>query len=117
MVTVYSDGTETISPSAESTIITLSEGGSLVLADNTKTYVVYASRSGNTIDAQDHTGTDAFFGGNGKDIIYAGTGNAYLSGNNGSDFLIGNKNSGSSVTVEFVGGNGGDVMMGGGSRD
>ncbi|SFJ82893.1 hypothetical protein SAMN04487925_1121, partial [Bradyrhizobium sp. cf659] len=110
LITVYSDGTETVSNyDAGVTTKTITGNQSQAIADNDdKATIVYANNAGDTIDGSKGSGNDAYFGGNGKDILWAGSGNVYLDGNNGSDILHGGKG-----TTTLVGGNGGDVLYGG----
>jgi RTX calcium-binding nonapeptide repeat (4 copies) len=117
IVTVYNDGTESVSNYLASNQITLGNSQTtFIVAGNGSNYEIFANNSGDTIDGRNATGNDSYIGGNGKDILYAGSGNVYLDGANGSDWLYGG-NGGLSKSDTLVGGKGADVLVGGTSHD
>src|SRR6266567_5450619 len=125
-VTLWSDGTETLSGNPPATTVTGNQRQTIydtvdktsTGAGTTSNTIIFTNNAGDTIDGHKASGNDFYFGGNGKDVLYAGTGNDYLDGNNGADVLFGGgANSGHNNTTMLVGGNGGDVLVDGGAKD
>src|SRR6266568_3527571 len=125
-ITVWSDGSETLSGSTVFTTAVLGGNQSQTIYDTitgksngagtATNNIIYGNNAGDTIDGHLASGNDFYFGGNGKDVLLAGKGNDYLDGGNGMDVLVGGAaNSGN--TTMLVGGNGGDVLIDGSAKD
>src|SRR6266478_4614986 len=118
-VTLWSDGTETLSNPAAgyfSPTVVLGGNQSQTLYDTTTgksggtgtttNDIIYGNNAGDTIDGSKASGNDFYFGGNGND---------YLDGNNGVDVLVGGTNAAN--TTMLVGGTGGDILIDGAAKD